>query len=123
LAFADRSEATVVDQNNRAGRQRIGLRIVARIAPGRAAARPSRVTVERLGGGLSALVYRAREPTNMVTGDGNYVLPKGKLRGRTRSFARSFLRVADGLTTTMLRRDGARFSTAWKPSEALPEAL
>jgi hypothetical protein len=118
LAFADRS-----DQKNGAGRQRIGLRIVTRVAPGRAAARPSRVTVERLGGGLAALIYRARKPTNMVTGDGNYVLPKGMPRGRTRSFARSFLRVTDGRATTMLRRDGVRFSTAWKPSEALPEAL
>jgi hypothetical protein len=42
-----------------------------------------KVTVERLGGGLAALVCHAREPANMVTGDGNHVLPKRMPRGRT----------------------------------------
>jgi hypothetical protein len=42
LVFADRSEATVVDQKNRVGRQRIGLRIVTRVAPRTAAEGASR---------------------------------------------------------------------------------
>jgi hypothetical protein len=76
----------------------------------------SKVTVERLGGSLAALVYHAREPTNVVTGEGNYVLPKRMPRGRTPWFATRFSRVTDDRTTTMLRRDGVRFSTPWKPS-------
>jgi hypothetical protein len=117
LPFAGRFVATVVDQKMGLDDKRNGLRILTTVAPGRAAASAFKVTVERLGGSLAALVYHAREPTNVITGDGNYVLPKRMPRGRRPWFATRFLRVTDGRTTTMLRRDGVRFSTRGRQAE------
>jgi hypothetical protein len=120
LAFAGRSEATVVDQKNGAGRQRIGLRIVTRVAPGRAAARPSR-SQSSGSAAVSRLWYTKPAgrpiwlPPTAIT-----CLRRGTPRAET-MFARSFSRVADGRTTTMLRRDGVRYSTPWTPSGVLPE--
>jgi hypothetical protein len=73
------------------------------------------VTVERLGGGLAA-VYQARGPPDLVAADGNYVLTKRCAAGLRPWFARRFSRVADGRTTTMLRRDCVRYSTPWRPT-------
>jgi len=104
LAFADRSEATVADPNNRAGRQGIGRRIVARTALRMAAEVSSRSRSRGAAAGLSALIYQAREPPDMVAAGGNCMLTKRVPQGRTLWFGRSFSRVSDGRTTIMSLR-------------------
>jgi hypothetical protein len=71
--------------------------------------------------GLSALVYQAREPPDVVTADGNCVLTKRVPQGGTPWFGRSFSRVSDGRTTTMSPRTECDFRPV-EASGALPEA-
>jgi hypothetical protein len=68
------------------------------------------IMIEGLGGDRAIDVYNACGPADLVVAHGNHA-PERHAAGRTLWFARSFLRVADGRTTTMSRRDGVRFST------------
>jgi hypothetical protein len=74
------------------------------------------IMIEGLGGDHAIDEYNAGGPADLIGAHCNHALEQRHAAGRTPWFARSFLRAADGRTTTMSRRNGVRFSTPWKPS-------
>jgi hypothetical protein len=61
------------------------------------------IMIEGLGGDRAIGVYNAGGPADLVVAHGNHAPERRHAAGRTPWFARSFLRVADGRTTTMSR--------------------
>jgi hypothetical protein len=108
LPFAGRSEATVVDQKNGAGRQRIGLRIVTRVAPRRAAARPSR-SLSSGSAAVSQLWYTTPASQQTCFRRGCREAGHHGSRQDCRGLQMAGRPPCGG-------RPGVRFSTAWKPS-------